>query len=119
MFPSLCCLIWNWVASYKQAQASSVPYHISTGQSLQTLLTLPLQLLLIGFAGLVRGLQGGNAIFNLLQALLGFIKDQLGGTQVLLCLPQGFLGTCTRKQWEGCQAVPPKARDLGGRVGFP
>lgn len=59
---------------------------------MQTLLTLPLQLLLIGFAGLVLCLQLGNAIFNSLQALLGFVKDQLSGTQVCLCLPQGLLG---------------------------
>lgn len=65
---------------------------------LLTLLTLHLQLLLLGYTGIVLGLQYGNAIFNLPQAFFSFLKDLLGGMQVLFCLLQHLLGRYTNDQ---------------------
>lgn len=64
---------------------------VSTAQPLLALLTLQLQLLLLGDALAVLGLHRGNAVLHLVQALLRLLQDPLCHLQVVLGLPQGLL----------------------------
>lgn len=64
---------------------------VSSAQPLLTLLTLQLQLLLLGDTFSVPGLHHGDAVLHLLQVLLCLIQDLLCHFQVILGLPQGLL----------------------------